>query len=39
MAEQDMKQANKSYDSFIGLIKWGTIASVIVTFIVIFLIA
>lgn len=39
MAEQDMKQANQSYDSFVGLMKWGTIATIIVTFVVIFLIA
>ena len=39
MAEQDMKQANQSYDSFVGLMKWGSIATIIVTFVVIFLIA
>ena len=39
MAQQDMKQANQSYDSFIGLIKWGSIATAIVTLLIILLIA
>ena len=39
MAQQDMKQANQSYDSFIGLIKWGSIVTAIVTLLIILLIA
>lgn len=39
MAQQDMKQANQSYDSFIALIKWGSIATAIVTLLIILLIA
>ncbi len=39
MAEQDMNQANQSYEGFVNLIKWGTIASVVSAAIVILLIA
>lgn len=39
MAQQDMKQANQSYDGFIQLIKWGTVVSIISVAIVILLIA
>lgn len=39
MAQQDMKQAEQSYASFTHLMTWGSIATIIVTFVVIFLIA
>lgn len=39
MAQQDMKQAEKSYSSFTHLMTYGSAAAIIVTFIVIFLIA
>ncbi|MDQ4420449.1 aa3-type cytochrome c oxidase subunit IV [Sphingobium sp. DEHP117] len=35
----DMKMAEETYSGFIGLIKWGTILSVIVAVIVVLLIA
>lgn len=39
MAQQDMKQANQSYDGFVNLIKWGSVVTVISVAIVILLIA
>jgi hypothetical protein len=40
MAEQqDLTEATSTYGGFIGVMKWGTIASVIVTAIVVFIIA
>ena len=35
----DMKQANASYGTFVGLVKWGAIATVLVAALVVFLIA
>ena len=39
MAEQDMKQANQSYESFTHLIKWSSLVVIIAVAIVILLIA
>ncbi len=39
MASNDMKSANDTYAGFVGLVKWGTIASVIVAAIVVLLIS
>lgn len=38
-SEGNMESANQTYSGFVGLMKWGTIASVILTAIVILLIA
>ncbi|MFY9351543.1 MAG: aa3-type cytochrome c oxidase subunit IV [Sphingobium sp.] len=39
MASNDMKAANETYAGFVGLMKWGTIASVAVAALVVLLIA
>lgn len=39
MASNDMKAANETYSGFVGLMKWGTIASVAVAALVVLLIA
>jgi hypothetical protein len=40
MAEQqDMTQANNTFGSFVGLMKWGTILSAIVAFFVVLIIS
>ena len=36
---QDMKSAEQTYTSFLGLMKWGTAASIAVTALVVFLLA
>jgi len=38
-APMDYKQANRTYESFRALLKWGTILSALVGLLVIFLIA
>ncbi|MCP1470607.1 hypothetical protein J3E64_002295 [Sphingobium sp. OAS761] len=38
-SEGQMKSANQTYHSFVGLMKWGTIASVVVAAIVVLLIS
>jgi hypothetical protein len=38
-SNQDMRQAEGTYSGFIGLVKWGTIASALVGILVILLIA
>ncbi len=37
--QQDMQQATETYSLFMSLLKWGTIASVITTVIVVAIIA
>lgn len=37
--EGHMKSANETYQGFVGLMKWGTVASVIVAAIVVLLIS
>jgi hypothetical protein len=37
--QQDLTEATNTYGGFIGVMKWGTIATVIVTAIVVLLIA
>ena len=39
MAEQDMKAVNQTYEGFLGLLKVGTIATVIVAVVVVLLIS
>jgi|GEM_PF-2818474 len=39
MAKQDMTQANGTFSAFTALMKWGTIASAIVAFIVVLIIS
>jgi hypothetical protein len=39
MAEQDMKTANQTYEGFLGLLKVGTIATVIAAVVVVLLIS
>ena len=36
---QDMKSAEQTYSGFLGLMKWGTAASIAVTVLVVILIA
>jgi len=38
VAHNDMKQAEQSYASFLGWVKWGAIATAIVTILVVLLI-
>ncbi len=38
-SEGNMESANQTYAGFVALVKWGTIASVIVTAIVVLLIS
>ena len=37
--QQDMQQATETYSLFMSLLKWGTIAAVITTVLVVFIIA
>ena len=39
MAEQDMTAANGTYAGFLGMVKWGTIATAAVAVFVVILIA
>lgn len=39
MATNDIKAANETYSGFVGLMKWGTIASVAVAALVVLLIS
>jgi hypothetical protein len=39
MAEQDIREANKTYEGFIALTKWGTVASALAAVIVVMLIS
>jgi hypothetical protein len=39
MASNEMKSANETYAGFVGLVKWGTIASVAVAALVVLLIS
>ncbi|MFB0873280.1 MULTISPECIES: aa3-type cytochrome c oxidase subunit IV [unclassified Sphingobium] len=39
MASNDIKAANETYSGFVGLMKWGTIASVAVAAVVVLLIS
>lgn len=36
---QDMKSAEQTYSGFLGLMKWGTVATIAVTVLVVVLIA
>ncbi|MFT3968453.1 MAG: aa3-type cytochrome c oxidase subunit IV [Sphingobium sp.] len=38
-SEQNFRAAQSTYNGFVGLVKWGTIAAVIVTALVVLLIA
>lgn len=37
--QQDMKAANQTYSGFLGLMKWGTAATIAVAALVVFLIS
>lgn len=37
--QQELKAHSGTYDAFIGMMKWGTVAAFIITAIVVFLIA
>lgn len=39
MAEHDIRDANKTYDGFIALTKWGTLATAVITVFVVLLIS
>lgn len=36
---QDMKSAEQTYSGFLGLMKWGTVATIAIAALVVFLIA
>lgn len=39
MAEQDIREANKTYEGFIALTKWGTLACALAAVVVVMLIS
>jgi hypothetical protein len=39
MAEQDIREASKTYEGFIALTKWGTVACAAITVLVVILIS